>query len=87
LASLHHLYIIIIIINRYEFFKQWKKIKDDPALPPFIAVCALNENWGIFSTNFPNRTAGNKNSGSFCIIFIVVIIKVGVPVATKKKIK
>ena len=45
-------------MKRYEFFKQWKKVKDDPALPPFIAVCALNENWGIFSTNFPNRTAG-----------------------------
>ena len=86
MTVLHH-HNIIISINRYEFFKQWRKIKDDPALPPFIAVCALNENWGIFSTNFPNRTAGNMNY-YFCILFLIaVIIKVGVLVVTKKRIK
>jgi hypothetical protein len=43
-------------IHRNEFFKQWKSMKDEIEIP-FITVCALNENWGLFSTMFPNRTA------------------------------
>ena len=43
-------------INRNDFFKQWKDIKNEIDVP-FITVCSLNENWGVFSTMFPNRTA------------------------------
>ena len=44
-------------IDRKTFFKHWRKVKDKIDTP-FIAVCALNENWGFVSSNFPNRTAG-----------------------------
>lgn len=44
-------------IKRNEFLVQWNAIKNKIDIP-FIAVCALNENWGMLSTMFPNRTAG-----------------------------
>lgn len=43
-------------INRNDFIKRWKKVKDKIDVP-FITVCALNENWGFLSTMLPNRTA------------------------------
>jgi hypothetical protein len=39
-------------IDRRTFFAHWKRVKDKIDTP-FIAVCALNENWGFISTNFP----------------------------------
>lgn len=44
-------------IDRNKFFDYWKQVKDNIDLP-FIAVCIGNENWGMLSTMFPNRTAG-----------------------------
>lgn len=44
-------------IDRSVFFRHWRKVMQRIDTP-FIAVCALNENWGFLSTNFPNRTAG-----------------------------
>jgi hypothetical protein len=43
-------------ISRNDFLHKWSKTKDNIAYP-FIAVCALNENWGMLSTMYPNRTA------------------------------
>lgn len=44
-------------IDRSVFFKYWRKVMHNIDTP-FIAVCSLNENWGMLSTMFPNRTAG-----------------------------
>lgn len=44
-------------IDRNLFFKYWRSVKDRIDLP-FISICTLNENWGMLSTRFPNRTAG-----------------------------
>lgn len=44
-------------IDRNLFFKYWRKVKDKIDLP-FVSICTLNENWGMLSTRFPNRTAG-----------------------------
>jgi hypothetical protein len=44
-------------IDRNLFFKYWRAVKDKIDLP-FISICTLNENWGMLSTMFPNRTAG-----------------------------
>lgn len=44
-------------IDRNTFFRHWRKVMHRIDTP-FIAVCALNENWGFISTKFPNRTAG-----------------------------
>ena len=44
-------------IDRKIFFRYWRKVKDKIDIP-FIAICTLNENWGMLSTMFPNRTAG-----------------------------
>lgn len=44
-------------IDKNLFFKYWRTVKDRIDLP-FISVCTLNENWGMLSTRFPNRTAG-----------------------------
>jgi len=44
-------------IDRSIFFRYWRAVKDRIDLP-FIAVCTLNENWGMLSTMLPNRTAG-----------------------------
>lgn len=44
-------------IDRNLFFKYWRTVKDKIDLP-FISICTLNENWGMLSTRFPNRTAG-----------------------------
>jgi hypothetical protein len=51
-----------VFIHRKEFFLQWDKAKNHIDTS-FINICALNENWGIFSTAFPNRTA---HWGSCC---------------------
>lgn len=45
-----------VFIKSHDFFRQWKRLKDEFDTP-FITICSLNENWGIFSTMFPNRTA------------------------------
>jgi hypothetical protein len=44
-------------IDRNLFFQYWRKVKDKIDLP-FTSICTLNENWGMLSTMFPNRTAG-----------------------------
>ena len=44
-------------IDRNKFFQYWKNVRDKIDLP-FISICTLNENWGMLSTMFPNRTAG-----------------------------
>jgi hypothetical protein len=44
-------------IDRNKFFQYWRDVKDRIDLP-FISICTLNENWGMLSTMFPNRTAG-----------------------------
>lgn len=44
-------------IDRNKFFQYWKDVRDKIDLP-FISICTLNENWGMLSTMFPNRTAG-----------------------------
>jgi len=43
-------------IDRSKFFKHWSRVKDYIDIP-FISICTLNENWGMLSTTFPNRTA------------------------------
>lgn len=43
-------------IDRSKFFKHWARVKDSIDTP-FISICTLNENWGMLSTTFPNRTA------------------------------
>ncbi len=44
-------------VDRNKFFQYWRNVKDRIDLP-FISICTLNENWGMISTRFPNRTAG-----------------------------
>jgi hypothetical protein len=44
-------------VKKEWFFDEWNKVKDKLDYP-FITMCSLNENWGVLSTNFPNRTAG-----------------------------
>jgi hypothetical protein len=44
-------------IDRNTFFRHWRQSLQRLDTP-FIGICALNENWGFISTNFPNRTAG-----------------------------
>jgi hypothetical protein len=44
-------------IDRNKFFQYWRNVRDKIDLP-FISICTLNENWGMLSTMFPNRTAG-----------------------------
>lgn len=46
-----------IFISKQTFFDEWMKAKD-AIDTPFIAIMTLNENWGWFSTGFPNRTIG-----------------------------
>jgi hypothetical protein len=43
------------IIERPNLFQYFNKIKDH-VKKPFILMHGANENWGIFSTEFPNRT-------------------------------
>lgn len=43
-------------IKKGDFLREWARLKKDIDVP-FITVCALNENWGLLSTMFPNRTA------------------------------
>ena len=43
-------------IKKQDFFFEWSRVKNQIDVP-FITVCALNENWGLLSTMFPNRTA------------------------------
>jgi len=49
-------------VNEHDFLLTWKKSVDN-LRTPFIAMHAMNENWGFFSTYFPNRTA---NWGTCC---------------------
>jgi hypothetical protein len=44
-------------IDRNKFFQYWRNVRDKIDLP-FVSICTLNENWGMLSTMFPNRTAG-----------------------------
>ena len=44
-------------IDKNLFFRYWRNVKNKIDLP-FISICTLNENWGMLSTRFPNRTAG-----------------------------
>ena len=43
-------------IKKGDFFREWARLKNEIDVP-FITICALNENWGLLSTMFPNRTA------------------------------
>ena len=43
-----------------DFLNRWKAAVND-IFTPFIAICSLNENWGILSSYFPNRTAAWGN--------------------------
>lgn len=43
-------------VNFLEFLNQWNGVKHK-IVKPFIAVVSLNENWGVFATMYPNRTA------------------------------
>jgi len=43
-------------VRKQEFLQKWKESIRD-LKTPFIAMCSLNENWGILSSHFPNRTA------------------------------
>jgi hypothetical protein len=44
-------------VKKEWFFDRWAEVKSKLDVP-FITMCSLNENWGVLSTNFPNRTAG-----------------------------
>jgi len=44
-------------IDAAKYWKYWQAVKDRIDLP-FVGICTLNENWGMLSTMFPNRTAG-----------------------------
>ncbi len=44
------------------FLKQWSDVKNE-IQTPFIALHSSNENWGLLSTFFPNRS---ENWGSCC---------------------
>ncbi len=46
----------------HQFLRRWVEVKD-LIDTPFIVLHAGNENWGLFSTEFPNRTA---NWGDCC---------------------
>jgi hypothetical protein len=41
--------------GREKFFKQWQEVKHD-INTPYILMHSSNENWGLFSTIFPNRS-------------------------------
>lgn len=43
------------IINRPHIYRHFRAIKNKPVMP-FILLHGANENWGILSTEFPNRT-------------------------------
>jgi hypothetical protein len=42
-------------VDLHELSQQWDKVKDR-IIHPFILLHAGNENWGLLSTQFPNRT-------------------------------
>jgi len=42
-------------VSRSSFLGEWSKARATIS-SPFVAVAALNENWGFVSTTFPNRT-------------------------------
>jgi hypothetical protein len=44
-------------IDRLKWMAQATKLSKQIDTP-YIAMCMGNENWGVISTNFPNRTAG-----------------------------
>eukprot|EP01038_Epipyxis_sp_PR26KG_P010709 gene10709-14380_t len=49
-------------LTRFDLYKQWNDIEQN-VNEPFLMFFANNENWGIFSTIFPNRTV---DWGSCC---------------------
>jgi hypothetical protein len=51
-----------VIIDRAKLFNLWKEAKNHIQFP-WIGFHSANENWGIFSTYFPNRTV---DWGSCC---------------------
>ena len=44
-------------IDRVKWMESINSLRDKIDTP-YIAMCIGNENWGLLSTNFPNRTAG-----------------------------
>ena len=52
------------IIERPHLYEYFDNIRNKYINKPFILLHGANENWGILSTEFPNRTA---NWGSCCI--------------------
>ena len=42
-------------ISHKEFLAEFEEVEDD-LVTPAIYMCSLNENWGFFSSAFPNRT-------------------------------
>ena len=45
-----------MFISKKQFFTQWQTVKHI-INTPFVALMTLNENWGWFSTHYPNRTS------------------------------
>jgi hypothetical protein len=53
-----------IIIDRHKMLSLWEKsFKNKKIKFPWVGLHSANENWGLFSTFFPNRTT---NWGSCC---------------------
>lgn len=44
------------VVSRDMLFEHWNRVKD-MLTTPFIALDVHDENWGLFSTQFPNRTS------------------------------
>ena len=44
-------------MERHHLLDQWRKLEKDKIDSPFILIHAHNENYGMLSTHFPNRTA------------------------------
>jgi len=43
------------IVEKYDIYRHWQAVKKE-ITKPFILMHGANENWGILSTLFPNRT-------------------------------
>jgi hypothetical protein len=44
-------------MERHHLLDQWRRLEKDKIDTPFILIHSHNENYGILSTHFPNRTA------------------------------
>lgn len=44
-------------ISHKEFLAEFEEVEDS-LVTPAVYMCSLNENWGFFSSAFPNRTVG-----------------------------